>query len=104
MGEIIAMVDTNNDGQISFDEFVKCMALIKCTQLRTPMLSLLCSFNKQISVSSFIPRIGEGNIGGASTAAKQFAAASAKAAKIIQVQGSGGTVAIPTVNHVICSY
>ncbi len=29
VGEIIAMVDKNSDGQIDFEEFIKCMAVIK---------------------------------------------------------------------------
>jgi hypothetical protein len=64
VGEIVQMIDKNQDGMIDFDEFIGCMALIK----------------------------SGGGIGGQSSALKQFGAASAKAARVLTVKGEGGAV------------
>lgn len=64
VGEIIQMIDQNQDGFIDFDEFANCMAVIK----------------------------SGGGIGGQSSAMKQFGTASAKAARVLTVKGEGGAV------------
>jgi len=64
VGEIISMIDINQDGLIDFEEFINCMSVIK----------------------------SGGGIGGQSSAMKQFGTASAKAARVLTVKGEGGTV------------